>query len=86
MNFFIIDNSNVEHKMLSLESRNYNDLRTIGDLFFYLFDEAEDIKFSTSLMLIIELLRKFSIRILSLVKKSTWIHLSLHCQRSGNKN
>ena len=44
--------------MLALESRNSNDPRTIGDLFYYTCDEIEDIKFSTSLMLIIDLLKK----------------------------
>lgn len=48
----------MRYAMLALESRNSNDPRTIGDLFFYLCDEAEDIKFSTSLMLVIELLRE----------------------------
>jgi hypothetical protein len=48
----------MRYAMLALESRNSNDSRTIGDLFFYMCDEAEDIKFSTSLMLMIELLRK----------------------------
>jgi hypothetical protein len=48
----------MRYAMLALESRNSNDPRTIGDLFFYMCDEAEDIKFSTSLMLMIELLRK----------------------------
>lgn len=48
----------MRYAMLALESRNSNDPRTIGDLFFYMCDEAEDIKFSTSLMLVIELLRK----------------------------
>jgi len=47
----------MRYAMLSLESRNSNDLRTIGDLFFYMCDEIEDIKFSVSLMLVIELLR-----------------------------
>ena len=47
----------MRYAMLSLESRNSNDLRTIGDLFFYMCDEVEDIKFSVSLMLVIELLR-----------------------------
>lgn len=48
----------MRYAMLALESRNSNDLRTIGDLFYYICDEAEDIKFSTSLMFMIELLRK----------------------------
>jgi hypothetical protein len=48
----------MRYAMLALESRNSNDPRTIGDLFFYMCDEMEDIKFSTSLMLIIELLKK----------------------------
>jgi hypothetical protein len=47
----------MRYAMLALESRNSNDPRTIGDLFYYLCDEVEDIKFSTSLMLVIELLR-----------------------------
>lgn len=48
----------MRYAMLALESRNSKDPRTIGDLFFYICDEVEDIKFSTSLMLIIEHLRK----------------------------
>ena len=44
--------------MLALESRNSSDPRTIGDLFFYMCDEAADIKFSMSLMLVLELLKK----------------------------
>ncbi len=48
----------MRYAMLSLESRNSSDQRTIGDLFFLVCDEAEDIKFSTSLMLVIELLKK----------------------------
>lgn len=47
----------MRYAMLALESRNSIDSRTIGDLFYYLCDEVEDIKFSTSLMLVIELLR-----------------------------
>lgn len=48
----------MRYAMLALESRNSKDPRTIGDLFFYVCDEIEDIKFSTSLMLVRELLRK----------------------------
>lgn len=44
--------------MLTLESRNTSDPRTISDLFFYLCDEIEDIKFSMSLMLLIGLLKQ----------------------------
>ena len=47
----------MRYAMLALESRNSNDSRTIGDLFYYLCDEMEDIRLSTSLMLVIELLR-----------------------------
>lgn len=47
----------MRYAMLALESRNSNDPRTIGDLFFYMCDEVEDIKFSTSLILVIDLLR-----------------------------
>jgi hypothetical protein len=48
----------MRYSMLALESRNSNDPRTIGDLFFYMCDEAEDIKFTASIMLVLELLRK----------------------------
>jgi len=48
----------MRYAMLSMESRNSSDQRTIGDLFYYFCDEAEDIKFSTSLFLIMELLKK----------------------------
>jgi hypothetical protein len=34
----------MRYAMLALESRNSSDPRTIGDLFFYMCDEAEDIK------------------------------------------
>ncbi|MDO8686353.1 MAG: hypothetical protein Q7J78_06770 [Clostridiales bacterium] len=44
--------------MLALESRNSNDPRTIGDLFFYMCYEAEDNKFATALILMIKLLKK----------------------------
>lgn len=48
----------MRYAMLALESRNSNDPRTIGDLFYYFCDEVEDIKFSMSLMLIVDLLKK----------------------------
>jgi hypothetical protein len=48
----------MRYAMLALESRNSSDDRTIGDLFYYICSEAEDIKFATSLMLVIELLKK----------------------------
>ena len=48
----------MRYAMLALESRDSSDQRTIGDLFFLICDEAEDIRFSTSLMLIVDLLRK----------------------------
>ena len=44
--------------MLALESRNSIDPRTIGQLFFHVCAEVEDIKFSTSMSLILELLEK----------------------------
>ena len=47
----------MRYAMLALESRNSNDSRTIGDLFYYMCDEVEDIRFSTSIMLMIEQLR-----------------------------
>jgi hypothetical protein len=48
----------LRYLMLALESRNSSDPRTISDLFYYMCDEAEDIKFSMALMLVIELLKK----------------------------
>ena len=48
----------IRYAMLAMESRNSNDPRTIGDLFYFFCDEVEDIKFSLSLMLIVDLLKK----------------------------
>jgi hypothetical protein len=48
----------MRYAMLALESRNSTDDRTIGDLFYYICDEAEDIKFATSLFLVLDLLKK----------------------------
>ncbi len=44
--------------MLSLETRNSTDERTIGDLFYFLKEELVDIELSHSLMLLIDILRK----------------------------
>lgn len=44
--------------MLAWESRQSKDLRTIGDLFYYMCDEVDDIKLSMSLFLILDLLKK----------------------------
>jgi len=43
--------------MLTVESRNKQDDRTIGELFYYCSDEMEDVKLSQSLMVLIETLR-----------------------------
>ena len=48
----------MRYAMLALESRNSIDQRTIGELFFFFCDEAEDIKFSTSMFLLLDLLKK----------------------------
>ena len=48
----------MRYAMLTVESRNSTDTRTIGDLFYYMCAEAEDIKFSTAIMLILEALKK----------------------------
>jgi Archaeal putative transposase ISC1217 len=48
----------MRYAMLALESRNTTDPRTIGDLFFHMCDEAEDIKFSTALILLMDILKK----------------------------
>ena len=44
--------------MLALESRNEQDPRTFGNLFYICCDELQDISFMTSLLLLIELLKK----------------------------
>lgn len=48
----------MRYAMLAVESRDSNDLRTISDLFYYTCDELDDIKFSVSLSLILDLLKK----------------------------
>lgn len=48
----------MRYAMLALESRNSTDDRTIGDLFYYLCDEAEDIKLATSMFFVLDLLKK----------------------------
>lgn len=48
----------MRYAMLALEARNSTDLRTIGDLFFHMCDEAEDIKFSTALMLVMDIFKQ----------------------------
>lgn len=47
----------LRYAMLAMESRNANDDRTIGDLFYYLREEMADIKLSQSLMLLVDTLR-----------------------------
>jgi len=44
--------------MLALEARNSNDHRTVGGLFYPICEEMEDIRFSTALILILDLLRR----------------------------
>lgn len=48
----------LRYAMLSMEARNATDDRTIGDLFFYIKEELEDIKLSQSLMLLVNALRQ----------------------------
>jgi hypothetical protein len=48
----------MRYTMLAIESRNSIDPRTIGDMFFCMCDEADDIKFMMALMLVIDLLKK----------------------------
>ncbi len=48
----------LRYAMLSIETRNSNDNRTIGDLFYYLKEELANIKLSKSLMLLIDALRE----------------------------
>ncbi|MBF0556761.1 MAG: transposase, partial [Nitrospirae bacterium] len=42
--------------MLAMEKRNSEDNRTIGELFYLCCDEVQDIKFSTTLQLLLEML------------------------------
>ncbi|WP_051408115.1 transposase [Dehalobacter restrictus] len=44
--------------MLAVESRNTQDDRTIGELFYYYSDEMEDLKLSQALVLLIDTLRR----------------------------
>ena len=48
----------LRYAMLSIETRNSTDDRTIGDLFYYLKEELADIKLSQSLILLIDALKK----------------------------
>jgi len=48
----------LRYVMLSIETRNATDERTIGDLFYYMREELADIKVSQSLMLLIDTLRQ----------------------------
>jgi hypothetical protein len=46
----------VRYMILSVEKRKQEDPRSLGELFYHCFDEAEDVKFEQSLMLVISLL------------------------------
>jgi hypothetical protein len=48
----------LRYAMLSIETRNDTDERTIGDLFYYLREELADIRLSQSLMLLVDILRE----------------------------
>ncbi|WP_010234108.1 hypothetical protein [Clostridium arbusti] len=54
---------------LSTQSRNNEDLRTIGGLFFNCCDELEDIQFFESIIIILELLKNALQEKLSLTKE-----------------
>ena len=47
----------LRYAMLSMETRNNQDERTIGDLFYYLREEIADIKLSYSLMILVDTLK-----------------------------
>lgn len=47
----------LRYAMLSIETRNNQDERTIGDLFYYLKEEMADIKLSYSLMILVDTLK-----------------------------
>ena len=47
----------LRYAMLAIESRNTQDDRTIGELFYYCSDEMDDLKLSQSLMMLIDTLR-----------------------------
>ncbi|WP_273039387.1 hypothetical protein [Tepidanaerobacter syntrophicus] len=46
----------LRYAMLSMEARNAIDDRTLGDLFFYLKEELQDIKLSRPLMILVDAL------------------------------
>ena len=48
----------LRYAMLSMEARNATDDRTIGELFFRIKEELQDIKLSESLMLLVDTLRR----------------------------
>ena len=48
----------LRYAMLAVETRNEQDERTIGDLFYYLREEMADLKLSQSLMLLVDTLRE----------------------------
>ena len=48
----------LRYTMLAVESRNTQDDRTIGELFYYYSDEMEDIKLSQALIMLIDTLRQ----------------------------
>ena len=48
----------LRYTLLAMEGRQASDERTIGELFFLLSDELEDVKFMHSLQLVLEILRQ----------------------------
>ncbi len=48
----------IRYMMLALEARKSNDLRTVGELFYHICDEIKDIRFATSLMILLQLLKR----------------------------
>ncbi|KYH30050.1 transposase DDE domain protein [Clostridium tepidiprofundi DSM 19306] len=55
--------------MLSIESRNNTDIRTVGALFYYCCDELQDIQFFDAIQLILDLLKSALYEKLSLTKE-----------------
>ncbi len=55
----------LRYAMLSTEAGNATDNRTLGDLFFYLKEELQDIKLYQSLILLVDTLRQTLIKIMN---------------------
>lgn len=67
------------YMMLSLESRNNQDPRTLGNLFYICCDEMQDISFTQAVLLIIDLLKKSLMDFLFLSEQQVSAFLNHFC-------